>query len=48
MLWSICGILLVLWVLGLLTDVGGYLIHLLFVAAVAVLVINFLRGRPAL
>jgi hypothetical protein len=48
MLWSICGFLLVLWVLGFSHSIGGYLIHLLFVAAVALLVINFLRGKPAL
>jgi len=40
-------ILLVLWLVGLLTHVGGGLIHLLLVVAVIVLVINLLTGRRA-
>ena len=47
MLWTILVILLVLWLLGLLTHVGGGLIHLLLVVAVIVLVINLLTGRRA-
>lgn len=47
MLWTIMVILLVLWLLGLLTHVGGGLIHLLLVVAVVVLVINLLTGRRA-
>ena len=47
MLWTILVILLVLWLLGLLTHVGGGLIHLLLVVAVVVLVINLLTGRRA-
>jgi Family of unknown function (DUF5670) len=47
MLWTILVILLVLWLVGLLTHVGGGLIHLLLVVAVVVLVINLLTGRRA-
>jgi len=47
MLWTILVILLVLWLLGLLTHVGGGLIHLLLVVAVIVLIINLLTGRRA-
>jgi hypothetical protein len=47
MLWTILVILLVLWLVGLLTHVGGGLIHLLLVVAVIVLVINLLTGRRA-
>lgn len=47
MLWTILVILLVLWLVGLLTNVGGGLIHLLLVVAVVVLVINLLTGRRA-
>jgi hypothetical protein len=47
MLWTILVILLVLWLLGLLTHVGGGLIHLLLVVAVVVLIINLLTGRRA-
>ena len=47
MLWTILVILLVLWLLGLLTHVGGGLIHLLLFVSVIVLVINLLTGRRA-
>jgi hypothetical protein len=45
MLWTILVILLVLWLIGLLSNVGGGLIHLLLVVAVIVLVINLVTGR---
>jgi hypothetical protein len=47
MLWTILVILLVLWLVGLLSNVGGGLIHLLLVIAAVVLVINLLTGRRA-
>jgi Family of unknown function (DUF5670) len=45
MLWTICVILLVLWLLGFSFSVGGSLIHLLLVVAVIVLLFNLLSGR---
>jgi len=45
MLWTILVILLVLWLLGFLTHVGGGLIHLLLVIAVIVLIVNLVSGR---
>ena len=45
MLWTIFGILLVLWLLGLIGNIGGGLIHLLLVVAAVVLLINVLSGR---
>ena len=45
MLWTILVILLVLWLLGFLTHVGGAMIHLLLVIAAIVLVINLVSGR---
>ena len=45
MLWTLCVILLVLWLLGFSFHVGGGLIHLLLVIAVIVLVWNLLTGR---
>ena len=50
MLWTIFVILLVLWLLGFITGVGGgtSLIHLLVVLAVIVLVINLVSGRRTL
>jgi hypothetical protein len=45
MLYTILGILLVLWLLGLVTHIGGGLIHLLLVVAVVVFLINLISGR---
>lgn len=45
MLWTILGVILILWLLGLLTSIGGGLIHLLLVIALIVLVIQFVGGR---
>ena len=49
MLWTIVGILLILWVLGLATSytVGG-LIHLLLVIAIVVVAIQLLQGRKVI
>jgi hypothetical protein len=47
MLWTILVILLVLWLLGFLTSVGGGLVHLLLVIALVVLVVQLLSGRRA-
>ncbi|MFC9354010.1 MULTISPECIES: lmo0937 family membrane protein [Terrabacteria group] len=44
LLW-IAIIIAVLWLLGLLANVGGGLIHILLVVAVGVLIFHFLRGR---
>jgi hypothetical protein len=45
MIWTILVILLVLWLLGLVFNVAGGLIHLLLVVALVVFVIGLLRGR---
>jgi len=47
MLWTLIVILLVLWVLGLITAVGGAFIHLLLIVALVVLVAQLLTGRRA-
>ena len=47
MLWTIVVILVVLWLLGLLTNIGGGLIHLLLIVAVISLVLHLFRGRSA-
>lgn len=46
-LWAFFVALLVLWMLGLVNDFGGSLIHLLLVVAAVVLVLNLLGGRKA-
>jgi K+-transporting ATPase A subunit len=45
MLWTIVAILFALWLLGLIANVGGGLIHLLLVVALVVFVVNLLTGR---
>ncbi|MBT8162241.1 MULTISPECIES: lmo0937 family membrane protein [Arthrobacter] len=44
LLW-IAIILAVLWLLGLLTSIGGGFIHLLLVIAVIVLIVHLVTGR---
>ena len=46
MLWTICVVLLILWLLGLVTGttIGG-LIHVLLVIAVVMILVNFISGR---
>ena len=46
MLWTIGGILALLWLFGFMSDVGGSLIHLVLVIAVVMFVAHFLRGPP--
>ena len=49
MLWTICMILIVLWLLGMVTSytMGG-LIHILLVIAIIVLLIRVIQGRRVL
>ena len=47
MLWTILVILLVLWLIGLLSHVGGGFIHLLLLVAGVVFIINLVTGRRA-
>jgi hypothetical protein len=46
MLWTICAILLVLWILGMVTSytMGG-LIHILLVIAIVVLLVRIISGN---
>ncbi|MDQ8758111.1 lmo0937 family membrane protein [Sphingosinicella sp. LHD-64] len=45
MLWTLIGILLLLWLLGFSFSVGGSLIHALLVIAVVVLIFQLISGR---
>jgi hypothetical protein len=47
MLWTIIVILIILWLLGFLTHVGGGLIHLILVIALVILIIQLVTGRRA-
>lgn len=47
MLWTLIGLLLFFWVLGLVAHVGGGFIHLLLGLAVIVFLFNLFTGRRA-
>jgi hypothetical protein len=46
-IWTIIGILLVLWLAGFVLDVAGGLIHILLVIALVVFIFRMLSGRKA-
>lgn len=45
MLWTIIIILVVLWLLGLLAEIGGALINLILVAAIVLFIWRLISGR---
>lgn len=45
MVFTIIGVLFVLWLLGFIGHVGGNLIHILLVAALIALIYNLVAGR---
>jgi hypothetical protein len=45
MIYTIVGVLLVLWLLGFSMSVGGNLVHALLVIAACVFLFNFFVGR---
>ena len=47
MLYTIIGILLLLWVLGFSMQIGGNVIHALLVIALVVFLVNLITGRRA-
>jgi hypothetical protein len=49
MLWTIAVVLMVLWVLGFVSSytMGGF-IHILLVAAVVLVLVRLIQGRPVL
>jgi hypothetical protein len=48
LLWTVVVVLVILWLLGFVSHVGGGLIHILLVIALIVLIYNLLAGRRAL
>ena len=49
MLWTICVILIILWLLGLITGTTmGGLIHVLLVIAIIVVLVRVISGRKPL
>ena len=49
MLWTIAGVLIIMWFLGLVSSytMGGF-IHILLVIAVIVVLFNIIQGRRAM
>jgi Family of unknown function (DUF5670) len=47
MLWTILVILLLLWLVGFFGHIGGAMIHILLVLALAILVFNLMSRRSA-
>jgi hypothetical protein len=47
LLWGIICVLVVLWLLGFATHLGGGLIHILIVVALILVVVNLVTGRRA-
>lgn len=47
MLWTVVAILVILWLLGVIGNVGGEFIHVLIIVAGAVLIFNLIRSRRA-
>ena len=48
MLWTIASVLVVLWLVGLLANFGGGLIHLLLLIAGIVFVVQLFTGRRSI
>jgi hypothetical protein len=48
MLWTIVVVLLVLWLLGLVSAIGGPLIHVLLVVALVLIIVNLVQGKKIL
>ncbi len=46
-LWAVLAVVLAVWLIGLLADVAGNLIHLLLIVALAILIYNLVTGRRA-
>ncbi len=47
MLWTIVVVLVVLWLFGLISAIGGSLVHILLVIALILVVINLIQGKKA-
>jgi len=47
MIMTVVGILVLLWIIGLLVHIGGGLIHLLLIVALIVFIYDRLVGRRA-
>lgn len=48
MLWTLLAVILILWLLGFIGEIGGGLIHLLLVVAVIVVIVQLASGGRSL
>ena len=48
MLWTVLVVVIVLWLLGFIGEIGGDLVHLLLVVALVVLIFQLVTGRRKL
>lgn len=46
-LWIVFGVIIALWLIGLIADIAGGLIHILLVIALIILVFNIVTGRKS-
>ncbi|MBU5595663.1 lmo0937 family membrane protein [Amphibacillus sp. MSJ-3] len=44
MIWTIIGILILAWLIGLIFDIAGGLIHILLVIALIVFIVRMIKG----
>lgn len=45
MLWTLIGLLLLFWILGMVFEIAGALVHILLVVALIVFIYNMITGR---
>lgn len=45
MLWTLIGLLILFWILGLVFEIAGGLVHILLVIALIVFIFNMITGR---
>jgi hypothetical protein len=45
MIWTLIGLLILFWFLGLILDIGGAIIHVLLVIAVIIFIFDLITGR---
>lgn len=45
MLWTLIGLLILFWILGLVFDIAGGFVHVLLVIALIVFIFNMITGR---
>lgn len=45
MLWTLIGLLVLFWILGLVFDIAGGFVHVLLVIALIVFIFNMITGR---